>query len=226
MRYLIFLSLFFYLANWRLVHNWFRKEEQSSNVLANKVVDHRIHNFIYKMTGVKLDHVYIAPSKALFAFCGGVTRKPILVISRGAYEKFKENALEWLLLHEVGHYVLGHTMGMVLVETSYAIVGWLILTVIDNTMLLIILSPVLAVLLAIATIQTNKRFDVQANEFAVKKMKHPIGMKEGALLLMQQAQDSGIMHDTILMKLFYPWNYGMWNRTIKDAEKEIKRRTQ
>ncbi|HSW87876.1 MAG TPA: M48 family metalloprotease [Candidatus Saccharimonadales bacterium] len=180
---------------------------------------------MYKTTKVKLEHVYIAPSKALFAFCGGVTRKPIFVISKGAYESFKGDALEWLLLHEMGHHVLDHTLGITTVQLSYAIIGGFILTLIgtkDVWSLLFI--PLLSVLLAIASIQTNKIFDIYANNFAVKKMKNPLGMKEGALLLMKQAKDNGLTHDTILMKLFYQWNYGMWNRTIQDAEKEDKRR--
>ncbi|HSW96594.1 MAG TPA: M48 family metalloprotease [Candidatus Saccharimonadales bacterium] len=224
MQYIIFAILFFYTANWRLIQNWFVKDTSGSNVLTNKITDKKISDFIYASTKVKLAHVYIAPSKTLFAFCGGITRTPILVISKGAYESFKGDALEWLLLHEMGHHVLDHTLGITTVQLSYAIIGGFILMQLHSVWLLIITIPLLSVLFAIAAIQTNKIFDFYANAFAVKKMKNPLGMKEGAMLLMKQAQRNGITQDTLLMKLFYQWNYGMWYRTIRDAEKENEKR--
>src|SRR5258708_6063444 len=102
MQYISFGLLFFYIANWKLVHNWFRKDMSGSNSAAKAVSNKKISDFIYKTTKVKLQQVYIAPSSAFFAFCGGVTKKPILVISQGAYEAFSGDALEWLLLHEIG----------------------------------------------------------------------------------------------------------------------------
>src|SRR5258708_4460911 len=161
MQYVIFVILFLYLANWRLVQNWFRKDASGANVLANKVTDKKISDFIFKTTQVKLEHVYIAPSKALFAFCGGVPGKPILIISKGAYEAFTGDALEWLLLHEIAHYVLQHSFGIMTVQLSYAFIGefllWLLGT--KDVWSLLILIPFLSIALAIASIQTNKIFD-------------------------------------------------------------------
>lgn len=223
MQYIIFAILFIYLSNWRQVQNWFRKDASGANTLAAKATDKKISDFIFKTTKVKLEHVYIAPSKALFAFCGGVAKKPILVISKGAYEAFTGDALEWLLLHEIAHHILDHSFGIITVQLSYAIIGGFIVSLIGikDVWSLLILIPFLSVILAVASIQTNKIFDIYANTFAVKKMTNPVGMKEGALLFMRQAQANGIKKDTILMKLFYPWNYAMWNRTIRDAEKEM-----
>jgi Zn-dependent protease with chaperone function len=226
MQYILFALLFIYIANWNkvnsMVRGYFVKKSGGKSNL--RIKDKEIKDFIYAKTQVKVGHVYLIPSEKLFAYCGGIPKKPLLFISTAAYEAFTGDALDWLVLHEIAHFIFGHSIWITVVQLCYLIAGFFLLGFIHSSLFMLLAVIPLAIILASLAVQTNKEFDILANDFAVKKMDNPKGMKEGAQLLMRNAKNEGITKDTLLMRFFYPWNYGLWNETIHAAEKEIERR--
>lgn len=224
--YVIFSLCYLYISNWNRVHTFAKtfpsKKVKDKNI--QKVADKKLADLIYKRTGVKISHIYLVPSKKLFAYSGGIYKKPLLFISTAAHKTFTGDALEWLILHELAHSLYFHPFAIAAVQLFYLGIGIYLLSMIYVLPILTLVTLPLSIALGIASIQTNKEFDWLANAYAAEHMKNPKGMKEGALLLMKQAQDRGVYADTLVMKLFYPWNYTLWQETIQAAEKEIARR--
>src|SRR5438270_724945 len=194
---IIFSLTYLYLANWyrvnHVIKGWRLKKSGEASVL--RMNDKALIELIFKRTGVKVRHIYLVPSEKLFAYGNGIPKRSVLFISTTAFQTFHGDALEWLLLHEMGHILYYHAIGITIVQLFYLALGVYILGMIQFPILLIIAAIVLPIGLAIAAIQTNKEFDSLANKYAMAYMKSPEGMKEGALLLMKQLQNQGIHKD-------------------------------
>lgn len=132
----------------------------------------------------------------------GIPNAPYLILSKNLYENFNQGELEYVLLHEVGHYVLAHGIQEAIVFFMLFIVGCLILRKFSRkTVLLIILMNFI---FGISLIQFGRLHEYQADHYVVSKIQNP----EGMILATRKFQNFYGVHFTYsgsnpFIRLFY-----------------------
>jgi len=103
--------------------------------------------------------------------------KPIMVFSQKLFKNFTLKELDWVVLHEAGHYLMLHNWKLALSQFILLIIGLFIVESFRFQTLFSIL--VISLLLPLIYIQVAKIFEYQADNYAVKTMPDPRGMISG-----------------------------------------------
>src|SRR3989344_3478924 len=118
-----------FAAVYLLLCNWFHIK---SFLIALRHPKRRIHfirdpwitQTLLRKTGVTIDQITIFETPKLFAMMPSTPPfETKMIISRGMYESFNENELEWVILHEAGHYVMWHVVKLAMVQLVLLVIG-------------------------------------------------------------------------------------------------------
>lgn len=151
----------------------------------------------------------------------GIPTQPQLVISRAVYNSFSPSALEYVVIHEAGHYRFWHGLIEVIMMGILFIVGVILIKKFKfNFITVIILGLVGGILLT----QLGKVNEIKADEFTAKTMTNPRGMIEATNNFRNYHGKRYTQNDNkILEFLFYRSN--PYDNRIKIAEQELQGRT-
>lgn len=188
--------------------------------LIHAIEDKNITQLLFEKTGVKVDPILISESPRLFGAMVGIPGHPQLTLSQSLYSAFSHDQLEYVLLHEVGHYQLQHTIVELILGSAFLIAGISVLKKHPQ----LPLTLVLGILCGIAMIQVGRIYEVQADRFALAKIENPQGMIEATTTLKTHYEQLGRTPTPLVRLLFYRGN--PYENRIKMAEDEIKRRAE
>lgn len=161
--------------------------------------DPKLLSLVQSKTGYKLDKIYLASSDKLFGVMPSFL-KPHLIISRALYENFDADELEYVLLHEMAHFLLHHVLTESLAGLLFLISGITMITIFGLSLPLVIL---LGFIFAIAMIRFGRLHEYEADEYSLSRMSNPRGMITATDKF--QAQYSSPKYK-ILEDLFYRGN--------------------
>lgn len=166
MRYLLFIIVFLYLPLRTQVELFFSSLSRKHSPV-KIIIDKDITSLLVKKTKIKVSHIKILQSKLLFGMMVGIPGFPQLVISNKLYETFSKSELEYVVLHEAGHYELWHSIKELFVISALGFIG---VFTIFNFQLNEIISLLLGLLFGIITIQFAKKSEIEADMYALSKM--------------------------------------------------------
>lgn len=216
MNFVFFFIIFIYLVNWMQIGTFLTKF--ISPKLSYKIVsDQRVTNLIMKKTGVKIEKFYLLNSDNPFGGMFSLFGKPILMLSDELYNNFNKDELEYVLLHEIGHYLYSHSLQNILGQTVLGLIG---VYIINFFGLNIIPSSIFGIIFALIFVEFAKWHERQVENFAVKKIANPNGMVTAAHKLKKRAK-TGLFYE--IRRRYFVWNI-MPSERMAIAQSEIDRR--
>lgn len=213
---IIFILVFFSVTFW-LQFKLFISSLNSPKGQETSITNQKLLSLIYSKTGYQLDKIYLASSDKLFGIMPSFF-KPHLIISQALYKSFNEDETEYVLLHEMGHFLLHH----ILTET---ILGLFLLAIGITSTIVLSLSPLVTVLLGfifgIIMIRFGRLHEYEADSYSLSRMTNPTGMITATHKFQTQYNSP---KNKLVEALFHRGNPFV-NR-IKMAEQEISKRRQ
>src|SRR5690606_23869539 len=119
--------------------------------------------------------IHIAHSNRLFGQMVGLPGKPLMILSEKVYKTFSKEKLEYVILHEAGHYKLAHSLR----EALFFIISFFIGCYFINGFILIedyLIIITVGFLLGILNIKHAQIHEYEADRFALTRIKDPKGM--------------------------------------------------
>jgi Zn-dependent protease with chaperone function len=167
-----------------------------------KLEDPTLSTFIKEKTGVEIRDFYLVNSDAVFGGMTGIPTKPIMTISKKMYETFLPSELQYVLLHETGHYVHHHLVKEALIQLGVVIVAFMVFRKVKlsrfGSLSLVLAS---AFFIGILTIQLMRAFEWQADTYALQHLDDPQVMISATKKL--QSAWTGPADDSVQRFLFY-----------------------
>ncbi len=204
MNFILFVLIFFLIVN----RYWIRSFIEGFTIgKANSrdIKDEKILRLIKDKTGLRLSKIKLLDTNKTWAMMAGIPSMPYMVISKDAYENFTKDELQWVLLHEAGHYVLWHNVKMISLHLVFIILGLFVLTQLNIFLNPFILALLLGILSAIIYTQIARKFEYEANDFALSKMDNPTGIKNMYEKAKNRWRKKGIEKDSLYQRLFNVW---------------------
>jgi Zn-dependent protease with chaperone function len=151
----------------------------------------------------------------------GLPKYPYMVLSSHLVKTFTTSEIEYVVLHEAGHYVLAHSAKLAALFVSFIIFGSIVVTDIPIPLIWI---PT-AVLIGLIMIQASRLCEYEADAFALHYITNPKGMISATQKFEKAYQNFGpVRHDedTLLGRLIY---MGIpYNARIRSAKREMEKR--
>lgn len=212
----LFVLSFFLIVNRYWIRS-FLEGFTTGRAKSKDIKDQKILNLIKNKTGLKLTKVKLLDTNKTWGMMAGIPSMPYMVIAKDAYENFTEDEMQWLLLHEAGHYILWHNIKMMLLQLFFIILGLLILMNFNTYINLFILSLGLGIIFAIVHTQIARKFEYEANYFAISKMDNPKGLSNMLVKAQQRWRKKGLKEDTLWQRLFNVWLLDIY----RDLDKRV-----
>lgn len=206
----LFISLFFFITNRYWIASFWEGFTKGKPE-ARDIRDAKILRFLQKKTGLTLRKIKLLDTQTTWGMMAGIPGAPYMVISKDAYETFTKDELQWLFLHEAGHYVLRHNVKSVLIQGAILIIGIRTLLMIPHA----IVAMLLAIAGSIVYPQIVRRFEYEANAFAVARMDHPKKLKTLYAKAQKRWKKKGVSEDNQMHKLFNIWHLGIYKDLMK-----------
>ncbi len=221
-KYFLFPIVMFCTFYWVTILLFF-SSLHSEKLPVSIIQDNELQSLIKEETGVEIKEIKISETPKLFAVMIGIPTQPQLILSRGLYDSFSDSAKEYVVLHEIGHYVLFQGVIEWGIGILFIIIGILILRKIKPAKYFILVSIFLGLFLGIILIQVGKINEIKADKYAVSKISNPQGMIE-ATNNFRNYQGTKYSESTnvFLELLFYRGN--PYENRIKMAKDEIHSR--
>lgn len=102
--------------------------------------------------------------------------KPLMLFSEKLHKAFTDDEMQWVILHESGHYLMWHNLKFTLVQLMIFIIGYYLVAQIKAGLLW---SFPVFVVLSLIYVRVAKIFEYQADCYAAKNMDNPEGMITG-----------------------------------------------
>lgn len=186
------------------------------------ITDKKLLEVIYKKTGLHIASIRVSSSPKPWAMMIGLPRHPCMILSQKLYESFNKDEIEYVLLHETGHYILAHSAKLAILYLSYLTIGFII---ISNIQLPFVWIGI-AVIIGLIQIQMSRIYEYEADNFAVSHMTNPKGMITATRKFEETYKHFDVIRhdeDTFLGRLIY---MGIpYNERVRNAEKEMIRRS-
>ena len=180
-----------------------------------------ISRTIKEKTGVKIETFKIIEDHKPHGAMIGIPGKPQLLLSRDLYSSFNKSELEYVLLHEAGHYILKHGIKIALVITILFLSGLYILNTISIKLPIETLVVLIGFVFGIISIQYQRVCEYKADAFTLERMTNPEGMIT-ATYKFKKAWGNWPPQNGLRRKLFYA---GVpYSERIKNAQEEIQKR--
>lgn len=205
------------VAQWMMINLYLSSLGQTQQLLTEIKISPLL-DFVQAKTGLKLNSFRIIASPRLYALMVGLPGKPYMVLSSTLDQKFSMSEREYIVLHEVGHYVGRHTMIEIFAFIILFILGlWVI------RKLHLWLVPIVGVILALGFIQVGARYEYEADHFALKRMTDPNGMITATAKFKAQQipriDDRSIMWKLLLRSTPYYERENLANEEIQARKK-------
>jgi Zn-dependent protease with chaperone function len=185
----------------------------------SSIRDKKIETTLLTKTRTKISSTKISESNLLFGAMVGIPGHPQLFLSRRLYDSFTWNELEYVILHEAGHYKLRHS----LIELTEGIVFFVFGTLILSRVPSPILGAALGLIFGILMIQLAKISELEADLYSLKRMSDPKGMISATEKFFEGWKSKDPKHPVIRF-IFYRGN--PYKNRIRMAKQEIQRRLQ
>lgn len=138
--------------------------------------DRHIVDTLAQKCHTRIHTVKLNDSEKPFGQMIGIPARPIMIISKGMYNTFTKDELEYIIYHEIGHYVHQHSLKELSVFLfSYAFCAGL-LWLVNDSIIWIVTIPLLVLTITISNIQIARLFEREADMFAVKRLTKPHAM--------------------------------------------------
>lgn len=181
--------------------------------------DEKIHKLLLAKTNINIEYTKISESDLPFGMMIGIPWRPQLILSKVLYKKFSPSEIEYVILHEAGHYILAHPIKELLAGISLFICGVFLLRAAGGP-IGVALSIVIGLVFGIFMIQLGRSNEIEADTFALTKISNPVGMISATKKFQKEYRNHT---DRALVRLlFYRGN--PYENRITMANKEIKRR--
>ncbi|OGG12952.1 hypothetical protein A2773_01955 [Candidatus Gottesmanbacteria bacterium RIFCSPHIGHO2_01_FULL_39_10] len=222
--FVLYLFLFLFIANRGIIYafiegifNRSTKKNKTKDITDKKILD-----LIYKKTGLKLSKILLFDTSKVWAMMAGFPPKPYMIISNEAYKNLDKDEMEWIYLHEAGHYILWHNLKMALLQLLFIFPGLIMPIIIKSYILQIIGSIILAILSSILYFYLARLFEYEASYYAMRRMTNPQAISTLALKAQKRWFDK-VKHEKF-HKLFNTWIYDIYENLVQAAKKEITSR--
>lgn len=222
-KYLIFPLVLVYTAMWVPI-NLFLSSINKDKTPITVISDIKVRDLILNKTGLDIQSVKISESPKLFGMMIGIPTKPQLIFSRGLYDSFSPDEMEYVALHEAGHYKLWHGVIELMAGIFLLIVGVLILKRIDILPVSILVSLIFGLIFGILMIRLGRVHEYQADEYSLARMTNPEGMIQATNKFRNyHGQKYTENNNKIIQFMFYRGN--PYDNRIVMAKEEIARRS-
>ncbi len=179
--------------------------------------DSQLTSLIKIKTGYQLDKIYLANSKKLYGMMPSIFR-PHLILSQALFEDFDSEETEYVLLHEMAHFLLHHILTEEILGTFLLTAG---LTTISALSLSFLPAILLGLIFGIVMIQFGRQHEYEADAYSLSRMTNPAGM----ITATQKFRDQySTPRNKAVEAIFYRGN--PFSNRIKMANHEIARRQQ
>lgn len=222
LKYVLFVLVFFYISTWTQTHLLLGSLGYGKTPIT--IVENQdLSSLAKEKTGVWIEKIKISESDRPFGMMIGVPSKPQLILSRALYDSFAPDEMEYVVLHETGHYALWHTQKELALWLVLMVVGLFILRKMKSRIVDIIVSLLMAIIFGVVLIQLGKYHELQADAYSVRRMTNPQGMIEATNKFREYYGRSYSQTDNkIIQWMFYRAN--PYDNRIRMANDEIKRR--
>jgi Zn-dependent protease with chaperone function len=151
----------------------------------------------------------------------GVPGNPQLLLSRSVYETFSSDEMEYVLLHEAGHYALHHSVKELLAGIILLVIGMKILSVIKGVSRGVLASVLIGLLFGVTMIRLGAHNEIEADHYSVTLMTNPEGMISATEKFRDYYENNFTRTDnTVLKWMFYRGN--PYDNRIRMAQEQIK----
>lgn len=218
MKYLILFITIYLTAYWEVVlllaKSLFKKREVK--VMKDKFVT----GIITKKANLELKVFRIIKSDMPFGFMVGLTGKPVMALSSKLYKTFTKDELEFVVLHEAGHFVLKHSIKEAVVVISAFVIGSVPIFLSNSTL------PIAGVLatgfvLGLIVLKYGTLSEIEAEKFMLGKISSPVAVISASKKF-QNVWRKTPPENSLVFRLFYRGLHQ--DKRIRMAKEEIKRR--
>ena len=167
-KYLVLALVLGYTAEWvpvNLLLATLGHDRPPITIVKNEALTQLIQN----KTGVKINAIKISESDRPFGLMIGIPGSPQLILSRHLNENFSPSEMEYVVLHEAGHYRLNHSLKELLLGLILLFIGIRLCRSIPAAVFL-------GLIFGIGVIQLGKLHELQADQYSLDRTSDPQGM--------------------------------------------------
>lgn len=219
-KYIFFTLILFYIPLWSQI-NLFISSLGRSKKPITVIQDEKLYKLLIEKTKAKIRTIKISESTLPFGMMIGIPTQPQLILSREVYDNFNKDELEYVVLHEAGHYILHHSLKELLIGLVFLAIGLFFLTNISSFQEGIFLSVILGMVFGIGMIQVGRMKELEADRYTLERISNPKGMIT-ATHKFRDAYKNKSSNNALIRYLFYRGN--PYENRIKMANEEIKKR--
>lgn len=171
-KFIVFALIFVYTTMWTQI-NLLLGGLGQKNSPVTIVQNDTLRKLIRDKTGIDIATIKISESNRPFGMMIGIPSKPQLVLSRGLYDTFSPSEMEYVVLHEAGHYVLWHSIIELLVGNVLLITGVLILKRIPQLPVSLLCAVAFGIVFGVVMIRLGRIHEYQADRYSAQHMTNP-----------------------------------------------------
>jgi Zn-dependent protease with chaperone function len=216
-KFLLFGIVLAYTAMWSQTNLFLSSLGQKKSPVTT-IQDDDLRQLIQNKTGTNIKSIKIAESDKPFGMMVGIPTKPQLILSRKLYDTFTPDEMEYVVLHEAGHYKLWHSVTELTAGIFLFVVGVLILRKVMPIPLSLPTALLLGVIFGILLIRIGRLHEYQADSYSLKHMPNPQGMI-AATSKFREFYEASYPKNKVVQLLFYRGN--PYDNRIKMAQAEI-----
>ena len=220
-KYVIFVLLLAYIPMW-VQTNLLLGSFGHGKTPITAVEDRQLTDMIRQKTGVEVKTITISESERPFGMMVGIPGRPQLILSRALYRDFSPDELQYVVLHETGHYAFAHSLKELGLGLALLVVGVLMLRRTRKGWLGVVVAIVLGFVFGVTLIQQGKYNELQADAYSLSHMDNPEGMITATERFRSYYGVSYTQtNNKVFQWLFYRGN--PYDNRIKMAKAEIER---
>jgi len=221
-KYVIFTVVFIYTFLWTPI-NLFLSSLGQKKFPITVIDNNQIRQLVKKKTGIDVVTTKISESSRPFGMMIGIPTKPQLILSRNLYDTFAPDEMEYVVLHEAGHYKLWHGAIEFVVGGVLFIIGLLILRGANQFPASILTAVVVGLVFGVIMIRLGRMHEYQADGYSLTHMTNPEGMIQATGKFRGFYGKSYTENNNkVIQFMFYRGN--PYDNRIKMAQAEIERR--
>jgi len=215
---LIFIGVTLWMQLWLMVVNTIVGSGSYTSIENGLLEDTLIEK-----SGISISGIKMADTDRAFGAMIGLPSKPQMILSRGLLERFSSTEIEYVVLHEAGHYYLSHTIKEAVVGLVFLAFGILLLKRIRENRGGIATTILMGAFFGIVMIQLGRKHEVEADRYALEQISDPHGMYSASEKFRSEYVNS--KNDNQLLRLlFYRGN--SYDSRLRMANDEISKRSE
>lgn len=220
MKYLLLLIVSFMTWQWMSLYLQMTSIGKGKKPLT-LVKDKKLIDLLFRKTGLHLANIRVSASPKLWGMMIGLPKYPYMILSEALYKKFNKDELEYVILHEIGHYLLAHSAKLAVLFISFLAMSFVLLGDISNPSV----WAFAGIVVGLIQIQMSRLCEYEADAFALKHITNPKGMITATHQFESAYKNFDVIRhdeDIFVGRLIY---MGIpYNQRVRTAEKEIQRR--